>query len=94
MLRLLPIFLIVFTLAACKKSHSDRLRDAMERDVSISVNGTERTYDVYAPDGQQNSPLIILLHGHGGDADQEQNGGQYGHGTEERAVHFHESQML
>ena len=69
MLRLLPL-LGLLALAACKKSHSDQLRDAMDRDQSISVNGISRSYDVYAPEGQQNSPLVLLLHGHGGSAEE------------------------
>jgi polyhydroxybutyrate depolymerase len=37
---------------------------------SIAVGGTTRSYDLFVPPGQQNSPVVFLLHGHGGSKEQ------------------------
>jgi len=46
--------------------HDDRL----ERDQSFEIDGTERNYHLYLPENPSNAPIVFLLHGNGGSADQ------------------------
>ncbi|WP_455206977.1 alpha/beta hydrolase family esterase [Kaarinaea lacus] len=61
------LFLVmVLPLLTVNESHAGLLKNQ-----ELDVNGLTRTYDIYIPEGlsDQKLPMVLLLHGHIGDAD-------------------------
>lgn len=62
---------IAFSIAFISLTLTHSAFAVLLQDQTIVVNGTARTYNIYLP-GNYNwfpRPLVLLLHGHGGDAD-------------------------
>ena len=60
------IITLIICMACCAPVMAGLLKDQ-----TLSVDGVERTYDIYVPDhlDMHLHPLVLLLHGHMGDAD-------------------------
>lgn len=65
------IFSLFLIITACEKSptFSDELQEFLTKDNIISISGINREYDLFVPNNPNNSPIIVLLHGHGGSSD-------------------------
>jgi len=60
------ISILLYILSSTVNIHADLLRNQV-----LEIDDLQRTYDVYLPQNKSTtlSPLVLLLHGHGGSAD-------------------------
>lgn len=65
------LFLLLFNLLACQgnDNSTDLIETGLLTGNSISINDIEREYVLFIPENQNNSPLVILLHGNGDNAE-------------------------
>lgn len=61
----------IFTILIMSLLLTEGAYAGLVKDLVLVSSGGQRTYDIYLPDHKSNklSPLVLLLHGHGGNAD-------------------------
>ena len=65
------LFLFVLLIASCQDDgFAPDILSTLKLDQKITINGLEREYHIQTPPDPAGKPLVILLHGHGGSADQ------------------------
>ncbi len=69
--RILLLFSLILAVA-CDKMDSNldpEIEKGLLQNQTINILGSEREYHLYVPENHMNAPLVILLHGNGGDFD-------------------------
>lgn len=69
------IFLLIFLLCLCSSACNRKVDETQQESIlnlneTLLINGSMREYHIQFPKDHNNKALVILLHGHGGSADQ------------------------